>query len=60
MIEPTRTSRRNKLYNYIVNTFNISKESIDATIEKRVDDVLSRHLKSKLESDYLNRQYCRS
>lgn len=41
---------RNKLYNYLVNTFGLTKEIILKEVENRVSDILDKHVKSKLDS----------
>lgn len=48
-------SRRDRLYNYIVNTFGISKELIFEYVDKRIEDILDKHLTSKLDSQRIER-----
>jgi uncharacterized membrane protein YheB (UPF0754 family) len=44
--------KRNKnLYNYFVNTFGLSKDAIMAVINERVEDLLSKHIQNKLNSN---------
>lgn len=43
-------NRRDRLYNYIVNKFGISKEMVYKYIDTRLEDLVAKHLKSKLDS----------
>lgn len=48
-------TRANKLYNYLVNEFGLSKELILETVKTRVDDVLAKNLEPILNSNYLKK-----
>lgn len=43
-------SRHNKLYNYLVNTFGLSKEVILDALKDRIEDVIGKHVQQKLNS----------
>jgi hypothetical protein len=43
-------SKNKKLYNYIVNTFGISKEIVLEIVKERVEDILGKHIKDLLNS----------
>lgn len=45
--------RTNKLYNFLVNTYGLSKELILAEFDKRIDDLITKHLSSKIDSNYV-------
>ena len=45
------SKRTNKLYNYLVNTFDLSKENVLEHIEARLDDILDKHLLGILQSN---------
>lgn len=45
--------KNKKLYNYIVNTFGISKEIIMEQVNSRIEDVIAKHVRSKLDSNYV-------
>ena len=42
-----------KLYNYVVNTLGVSKQVILDYVQSRVDDLLSKALHNKLDSNYI-------
>jgi hypothetical protein len=44
-------SSRNKLYNYLVNTFGLSKDVVMTQAEKRIEDILEKHIHSKLSAN---------
>lgn len=46
-MKPTRT---NKLYNYLVNTYGLSKELILDHVDTRISDLIDKHVKSKMDS----------
>lgn len=46
-------NRNNKLFNYLINTFGISKEMIITYVKERTDEVLSKNLSDKLNSKYI-------
>lgn len=46
-------SKNNRLYNYLVNTFGLSKEVVLEYAESRIDDLLQKHIASRLESNYI-------
>ena len=48
---------RNKLYNFIVNTYGIGKEQVQQMVKDRLDDVFSVSLKEKIESMIRERVY---
>lgn len=48
-------SNRNKLYNYLVNTFGLSKDVIMKQAEERIEDVMNKHLQQKLQSNNVER-----
>jgi membrane carboxypeptidase/penicillin-binding protein PbpC len=41
---------RNKLYNFIVNTYGIGKDEVQKMVEERLDQVFSYNLTEKIES----------
>ena len=43
--------RTNKLYNYLVNTFGLSKEVVLEHIETRLEDLINKHVLSILQSN---------
>lgn len=45
------TTRTNKLYNYLVNTYGLSKEVVLKEFQNRVVDLVSKHVVNKLDSD---------
>ena len=47
-----KDGRRNKLYNFIVNTYGISKESILSIIDVRLENILSKEIRNKLSSNH--------
>jgi len=42
---------KNKLYNYLVNTFGLSKETILEYADERVKELLAKHVDDKLNSE---------
>lgn len=46
-------NRNKKLYNYLVNTFDISKEKIIDHVNARVDDILKKHIRDTMDSIYV-------
>ena len=40
----------NKLYNYVVNTFGISKEMLMEFVENRLEQLVNKHVERKLDS----------
>lgn len=47
--------RQNKFYNTIVNTVGISKEMIFKYIDERLEDLITKHVTSKLDSKRLEK-----
>lgn len=47
--------RNKRLYNYIVNTFGLSKEAIMQVVENRVTSVIEKMIKNKLDSKEMER-----
>ena len=47
------SSKKNKLYNYLVNTFGLSKETILEHVETRLEDIIDKHVHSILESNHI-------
>lgn len=47
--------RNKKLYNYLVNTFDISKESILQHVESRIEELLDKHVTAILQSNRIER-----
>jgi hypothetical protein len=46
-------TRNNKtLYNYVVNTFGLSKEVVMKYVDERLEDLIGKHLKNKLDSKW--------
>ena len=43
--------RTNKLYNYLVNTFGLSKENVLEHVETRLEDIIDKHVRSILQSN---------
>ena len=46
-----KKQRTNKLYNYLVNTYGLSKEMIMEYVEERLEDLIKKHLDSVLRSN---------
>jgi len=44
------SKRSNKLYNYLVNTFGLNKETILEYVDNRVQDLLPKHIDNKINS----------
>ncbi len=42
-----------QLYNYLVNTLQISKAMVMDVVNTRIEELLSKHLESKLNSNYI-------
>ena len=42
--------RNKRLYNYLVNTLELSKENILKHVEERIESIVARHLVNKLDS----------
>lgn len=49
------SKNRNKLYNYIVNTYGLSREKIMEHIDARIDDLISKVIGMKLHSNSVER-----
>lgn len=47
--------RNKKLYNYLVNTFDISRDSVLKHVESRIEELLDKHVKAILESNRIER-----
>lgn len=47
------STRHNRLYNYLVNQFGLTKEYILEYANKRIEDVLGKHIQAKLDSNYV-------
>lgn len=47
-MKPTRT---NKLYNYLVNTYGLSKELVLEYVDNRVQDLVDKHVKKRFEDN---------
>ena len=45
----------NKLYNYLVNTFGLSKEIVLEYVNKRLEELLFKSLETKLSSNYVEK-----
>jgi hypothetical protein len=45
------TSKNKKLYNYLVNTFGLSKEIVLSYVNERIEEILNKHVDSLLRSD---------
>ena len=43
-----------QLYNYLVNTLGVSKQLVMEHIKERLDDLIVKHLNSKLDSQYVH------
>ena len=50
-----RSRRNHKLYNYLINTFDISKKVIMDHVEERIDDIIGKHVSSLLNSNSVQR-----
>jgi Glu-tRNA(Gln) amidotransferase subunit E-like FAD-binding protein len=48
-------TRTNKLYNFLVNTYGLSKELVLEHVTNRLDDLISKHINSKLDSNNVER-----
>lgn len=44
-----------RLYNYVVNTLGISKEMVMKYVSERLEDLISKHVKPKLDSQSVER-----
>jgi len=44
-------SRTNKLYNYLVNTYGLSRETIMEHVEARLESLIDKHVRNVLDSD---------
>lgn len=51
--ENMNKKRTNKLYNFLVNTYGLSKELVMTEFDKRIDDLITKHLASKIDSNYI-------
>jgi hypothetical protein len=49
----SRKDRR--LYNYVVNTLGLSKELVLEYARDRLDDLITKHIQSKIDSRYIER-----
>jgi len=49
------SKNNNKLYNNLVNTLGVTKELVMEQVNIRVEDLLSKHLESKLNSNYIEK-----
>lgn len=47
------TQRTNKLYNFLVNTYGLSKEAILEHIDIRLNDLIKKHVVAKLDSNQI-------
>jgi len=45
--------KNQRLYNYLVNTFGLSKQVILEYAEQRIEDILTKHIKAKLDSKHM-------
>lgn len=45
------SNSKNKLYNFIVNTYGLSKELILEKVDQRISDLLAKHVVNKLNSN---------
>lgn len=43
-------SKKNKLYNYLVNTFGLSKDVVMEQAENRIEELLNKHIGDKLNA----------
>ena len=44
-----KTNKPNKLYNYLVNTYGLSKELVLQMVEDRLEDLVEKHVKIKFQ-----------
>lgn len=54
-MKPTRT---NKLYNYLVNTYGLSKEMILEYVDARLDQLIDKHIAKKLDTSHIDNLIC--
>jgi hypothetical protein len=52
-----KTKRTNKLYNYLVNTYGLSKEMVMEYVKERLDELISKHIAEVLNSEKFNRDF---
>ena len=45
--------KNKKLYNYIVNTFGLSKEKIMEEVDSRIENVIDKNVQNKLNSNHI-------
>ena len=50
-----KTARTNRLYNYLVNTYGLSKENILDHVSKRLDQIIGKHLKEVLKTSQIKK-----
>jgi hypothetical protein len=48
------SKNRNRLYNFLVNTYGLTKEVVMEMVAARLDDLISKHIKPKLDSNHVN------
>ena len=51
-------SRKSRVYNYIVNTFDISKENIMDIVKERVEDIVRKHIINIMQSNDMELIIC--
>jgi Glu-tRNA(Gln) amidotransferase subunit E-like FAD-binding protein len=44
-----KTNKPNRLYNYLVNTYGLSKELVLQLVEDRIEDLVEKHVKIKFK-----------
>jgi hypothetical protein len=49
-----KSNNRNKLYNFLVNTYGLTKEVVMEMVAARLEDLISKHIKPKLDSNHVN------
>lgn len=50
-----KPQRTNKLYNFLVNTYGLSKEAVMELVDKRIESLLAKHIDAKLNSNEVER-----
>ena len=50
-----KSQRTNKLYNYLVNTYGLSKEMVMKYVDERLEDIITKHVDSVLRSNRIEK-----
>ena len=47
------SNKKNKLYNYLINTYGLSKDHVLKLFDERIENLLKKHIMSKLDSNHV-------